>query len=518
METNENVEENRSEGDFISIDRQLSDFKSYLENNDRCIFSARFGDGKSYFLSKFMEENKSNYLFIPIYPVNYQVADNKDIFEYIKRDILIRLLSSGKIDIDGSEISNACYIYCFLKDYGLSCAWDILTHFPFSDINLNGSDISIDKITLVLSGLKKLKDKFNDYKATKFKSDEKKAEEAIEREDNTKGSIYEFDTVSQLICDLIDQYRKEHDGNKVVLLIEDLDRIDPAHIFRILNVFSAHFDRYYKSCIEAFKRGEYYENKFKFDRIVTVCHYENIRNIYRHCYGAETDFNGYIGKFSSAKPFIYSLESEIKHYILRKIDDSLRVFSRMCDSLASLIVEKYKNTEGGLWGNIRHIRHSLEQNYNIREEKIYIDEGITISSVNRLTKLLDLLNRFDLKWKDLFNMNHEENDKGIEEIFGECYLYTRHANIPLRIEMQSGSLKRIKISLFKKTSSNWIITYLMLHPMNIRDGILTDFSINHRAPNDDQHKRIKSALKEQEPFILDHFSSYVTNFNKEVIW
>ncbi|MBP1618286.1 MAG: hypothetical protein H6Q14_2113 [Bacteroidetes bacterium] len=501
--------------DNIPIDSQLRDFRNYLNANKRCILSARFGDGKSYFLSKFIEENKSDYLFIPIYPVNYQVADNKDIFEYIKRDILIRLLSSGKIDIDGSEISNACYIYSFLKENGLSCAWNILTHFPFSDINLNSSDMSVEKIKLVLVGLKKLKDKFIDYKDTKFKSDEKKAEEAIEREDNTKGSIYEFDTVSQLICDLIDQYRKEHDGNKVVLLIEDLDRIDPAHIFRILNVFSAHFDRYNKSWNETRKQGGSYENKFKFDKIVTVCHYENIKNIYHHCYGSKTDFNGYIGKYSSSKPFFYSLESEIKHYIIRNIDDSLRVFSKMCDRLASLIVEKYKNTENGLWGNIRQIRHSFEQDDNIREEKIYIDEGIVISSVNRLTRLLDLLNRFDLKWQDLYSQNKEENNMGFEEIIGECYLYAKHADIALAIRKVNNS--QIGISFSEKTNYNLGNLYYTRLPMTIRREALTDFSINFQAQNDDEYKRIKSVLKAQEQFILDHFGSYVTNFSWKVI-
>lgn len=77
---------------MIPIDSQLENFKQYLDNNRRCILSSRFGNGKSYFLSNFIEKNSENYLFIPIYPVNYQVMDNKDIFELIKRDILINTL------------------------------------------------------------------------------------------------------------------------------------------------------------------------------------------------------------------------------------------------------------------------------------------------------------------------------------------------------------------------------------------------------------------------------------------
>lgn len=36
------------------------------------------------------------------------------------------------------------------------------------------------------------------------------------------------------------------DVKRFVLVFEDMDRIDPAHIFRILNVISAHMDYGYK--------------------------------------------------------------------------------------------------------------------------------------------------------------------------------------------------------------------------------------------------------------------------------
>ena len=42
------------------------------------------------------------------------------------------------------------------------------------------------------------------------------------------------------LYNLIDQLKK--DGKKTVLIIDDLDRIDPEHIFRLLNVFAAHLD------------------------------------------------------------------------------------------------------------------------------------------------------------------------------------------------------------------------------------------------------------------------------------
>lgn len=39
----------------ISIDRNIQVFKKVFEAESRIIFSAKFGDGKSYFLKKFME-------------------------------------------------------------------------------------------------------------------------------------------------------------------------------------------------------------------------------------------------------------------------------------------------------------------------------------------------------------------------------------------------------------------------------------------------------------------------------
>ena len=103
-----NTEEN-----MIPIEPYLKDFKQYLDANSRCILSAKFGNGKSYFISNFMKDYSEEYLFIPIYPVNYQVMDNKDIFELIKRDILIRLLSSEEININEIELNTASLFYYF---------------------------------------------------------------------------------------------------------------------------------------------------------------------------------------------------------------------------------------------------------------------------------------------------------------------------------------------------------------------------------------------------------------------
>ena len=63
----------------IPVDGIIRRFYEHLNNHDRTILSAKFGDGKSYFLQKFMtdEKVKDDYVFLTLYPVNYQVEENR---------------------------------------------------------------------------------------------------------------------------------------------------------------------------------------------------------------------------------------------------------------------------------------------------------------------------------------------------------------------------------------------------------------------------------------------------------
>lgn len=97
-----------------------------------------------------------------------------------------------------------------------------------------------------------------------------------------------------------------------VLIIDDLDRIDPEHIFRILNILSVH-DNFHGTD----------EHKFGFNKIIIVCDIDNIRNIYKSKYGIDVDFNGYIDKF-------YSKE-------IYKFDNTENIIKNISDLLASTI-------------------------------------------------------------------------------------------------------------------------------------------------------------------------------------
>jgi hypothetical protein len=84
--------------------------------------------------------------------------------------------------------------------------------------------------------------------------------------------------------------------------------MDPEHIFRILNVFAAHFD--------APEYLEGYTNKFGFDKIIIVTDYKNIKNIFEHRYGSNTDFKGYINKYYSKFPFNFDNNNAILELLI----------------------------------------------------------------------------------------------------------------------------------------------------------------------------------------------------------
>ena len=86
-----------------------------------------------------------------------------------------------------------------------------------------------------------------------------------------------------------------------VLIIDDLDRMDPDHIFRIMNVFAAQFDH---------ERFGY--NKFAFDKVIIVCDLDNLRNLFAHKYGSNVDFSGYIDKVTDYEAIPPSLLIERK--------------------------------------------------------------------------------------------------------------------------------------------------------------------------------------------------------------
>lgn len=274
---------------LIEIPEYLENFDQYFKepSNVKMLFSAKFGHGKTTFLNNYFENKKEEFHIITIYPVNYSITSNEDIFKYIKCEILFQLLKVEGLEFNKQEFSIFYTIPEFLKKN----VHNVLA--PF--INLIPG-IGGDLYT-VYEKLFELGKNFFDFHDKSKINDKKKAEKFISQFFENEGSLFENNFYTQLIRYLLSQIQKK--GKKVVLVIEDTDRIDPEHIFRIFNVFAAHFDTYER-------KNECLSNKFGFDKIIIVCDIDNIYSIFKHRYGPDTDFNGYINKFFSRNPYRFN--------------------------------------------------------------------------------------------------------------------------------------------------------------------------------------------------------------------
>ena len=284
--------------DSINISGKLNDFSQYLETTDRIILSAKFGDGKTYLLNELRKDEamQNKYEFFTIYPVNYSVAKNEDVFEYIKRDIIVQLHERKLLEnID----LNALFGSVFTFDDLTSVVSFLLSFVPMGKF-----------YNKVYNKFLEIKKKYNEKKHT--------ADKYLSQFANTAGCIYEEDGYTKLIRMAIEWISQDHSLNggewkakKPVLIIEDLDRLDPKHLFRILNVVSAHIDDS--------NRPDIVGNKFGFNNIVLVMDYDVTKHIFHHFYGEQACYEGYMSKFLSREPFRYS----IGPYIVRAFEEQL---------------------------------------------------------------------------------------------------------------------------------------------------------------------------------------------------
>ena len=284
--------------DKIDISGNLKNFAQYLEKTDRIILSAKFGDGKTYLLNELRRDEamQDKYEFFTIYPVNYSVAKNEDVFEYIKRDIIVQLHERKLLEnIDLNALFGSIFTLADLT----SVVPFLLSLIPLGELCNEG---------------------YNKFLEIKKKYDEKKhtVDKYLSQFANTAGCIHEEDGYTKLIKKAIKWISQDHSLNgkvkkakKPVLIIEDLDRLDPKHLFRILNVVSAHIDDS--------KQPDIVGNKFGFSNIVLVMDYDVTKHIFHHFYGAQACYEGYMSKFLSREPFRYS----IKYIMIRAFEAQL---------------------------------------------------------------------------------------------------------------------------------------------------------------------------------------------------
>jgi len=122
---------------------------------------------------------------------------------------------------------------------------------------------SLSKLGKPLKDLLEVDKEFQEFKKEYVAGEKGLAEKYIKKIEAK--NVLETDYFSQLIREKINEVRGDR---KSVLILDDMDRIDPDHIFRILNIFSAHF------------KNE--DNKFGFDAVIIVGDIQNIKSIFHH--------------------------------------------------------------------------------------------------------------------------------------------------------------------------------------------------------------------------------------------
>ena len=268
----EGERDDRSDGYLIPIDPLFPLFEEHIgeETNTRILFSGKYGIGKTFFLNAFFgsPNRKDKYFVVHLHPTNYQISGNEKIIEYIKTDILMHIfhkksrITESVNKVHKKVIANKWYQIAVSAGNGIPVARDFV----------NAIDGIIKKTGIITE------------------KDIKKQLEGVEK---TK-----------------------------VLIIDDLDRLDPEHIFRILNVFSSFVG-------EDENEKEIESNRLGFDKVICVCDFANLRNLFSHKYGEKVDFEGYINKYFSHHVYVYDSE------------EAKKIFS---DSLGK-IVSSYKVSE-----------------------------------------------------------------------------------------------------------------------------------------------------------------------------
>jgi len=286
----------------IPIKSEIETFKEHLdiEGNDRIFFSGKFGSGKTYFLKEFfnVSQFKDKYNALHLFPVNYSVASNEDIFELIKADLIVRILDdfSDNLKFEKFDLNWEWALFLSLRKHP-----EYLIPF-IAAIPKVGSSIKA-----VLDGIQKL------HEGIQEKGGELNFDAHTELLNHVKwlgekvGSVYEENTITKVLQSCIGQLSGQISDKQSILILDDLDRIDPDHIFRILNVFAAHFDNPF---------DESAKNKFSFDKVILVGDAENVRSIFHHRYGSSTDFSGYLDKFYSKRVYDFSLKSRVQNVVL----------------------------------------------------------------------------------------------------------------------------------------------------------------------------------------------------------
>lgn len=352
----------------IDISKQIRDLRTHLEINKRTILSAKFGDGKTTFLQEFFNQYEEELFAITIRPVNYSIASNEDVFEYIKYDILLQLVKKNLVpDFDTKTFAKILKDDILTFD-NLNKALDFALDFAPASETLHKVKGSIEKVFRAVNREEVIK-KYNDQSKSFSKYQELFKSQI--------GSLYEQDGYTLLIKGTIQSIKVP-----TVLVIEDLDRIDPKHLFRILNIFASHIDQ------------DNNTNKFSFSNIILVMDYDTTGHIFHHFYGEKANYEGYMSKFSDHGIFRFSI-NDVAH---QQLDTYLEKECRFPDKL-DISIGQYRTFRSVIRElsvrDIVHVLSDIEKQYY--EVDFPLPNQSKIRSSQPIVKFVSLVRRLNDK-------------------------------------------------------------------------------------------------------------------------
>lgn len=352
---------------LIPVNKVSTSFSTHLEqpNNKRILFSAPFGAGKSFFLNEYFEGNEEM-LSIRLHPVDYSVANNEDIFELMKHDIINALIEKygDSLKLDKSDFSTLLLAQEFIRNrmdlsgIGKAIVTALLPHG--------------EEFIKVGDEIQKLKEGFEDFKSEINEDQEKKIKAYLSGLKNKKGSIRENDAITVIIKDYIKRIKEANDNKPFVFILDDLDRLDPEHLFRLFNVFTAHHDSKTDS------------NKFDFDQLIFVCDVKNIHHMFRHKYGKKVDFSGYIDKFYSSHIFYFDFKAFLKGSVKSLLMSKYDFDKQKKNNLEGYLYKRYDfegTPSARIWGDIlshfigTFVDHDLIKIRNFERFQCYCTPG-----------------------------------------------------------------------------------------------------------------------------------------------
>lgn len=451
----------------IPLEIPQSEFVSFLNisNNKRIFFSGRFGIGKTYFLLNFFKDHIEEYDVYHLFPVRYQISTNENIVEFLKYDLLVELFKkypeSFEVKSNGNNDDGWLNLFtAFLKERisinnvlqsTLSLGEGVLTVTPDPFFHILG------KLGRPLRELLALDEKFQHFKREYLSGDKNVLARNLEDIGARVDSV-STNYVNHLLRNEVERLKG---GKKSVLILDDFERIDPEHIFRILNVFSAHMD------------GDE-ENVFGFDRIIVVGDIRNIRSIFHHRYGDKTDFTGYFDKFFTVAPFHFNNRVAISERIPtllqqtkcedEKLSSAFRNNGWIYHFLEEFLTQAFKVEEMNLRQLYKPIRHAFPQTRNSNfTNSPFVDEAAQL--VDTAIRLLiavyedhDEFLRVAKKIRD--SISSVPDDKS--------WLYQHYASVILRYLTTAGA----------GTKFNWMGKYTVLAVQDPRNSSRVNFELD----------------------------------------